>query len=99
LATQFFQSPYWQLDLVAPVLDGIDILGVTATSDGKTTIFGIPILILLEMNQNPNEYPDLPRETDWDCRDTKGLSGNIVSTGKLVMLQQVLTTWFYRSTS
>jgi superfamily II DNA/RNA helicase len=76
-------------------------LGVTATGDGKTAIFGIPILILLEMNQNPNKYPDLPyraKPIGIVVTPTKGLSGNIVSTGKLVMSQQVLT-WFYRSTS
>jgi superfamily II DNA/RNA helicase len=73
----------WQLDLVAPVLDGVDIFGITATGDGKSVVFGIPILILLEMNRNPYNYPDLPyrlRPIGIVVTPTKGLSGNIVSS-------------------
>lgn len=78
----------WQLDLVAPVLDGVDIFGVTATGDGKTVVFGIPILVLLEMNRNSNEYPDLPyrlKPIGIVVTPTKGLSGNIVSSCALLL--------------
>jgi hypothetical protein len=31
-----------------------------ATGDGKSAIFGIPLVVLLEMALNPTVYPELP---------------------------------------
>lgn len=71
----------WQLEIVAKILDGEDVLVVTATGDGKSAIFGVPILIFLELAQNPFYYPDLPhpeKPSGIVITPTKGLSTNIV---------------------
>ncbi|KAF5364901.1 hypothetical protein D9758_008122 [Tetrapyrgos nigripes] len=47
----------WQLPLIAGTLDGDDYLCITATGDGKSALFAIPIIILLEYNRNPELYP------------------------------------------
>ena len=71
----------FQLDIITPTLDGIDGMLLTATGDGKSAAFMIPILVLQEMARNPLEYPDLPR-TSKPIRlvitPTKGLSRNLV---------------------
>ncbi|KIM80574.1 hypothetical protein PILCRDRAFT_822305 [Piloderma croceum F 1598] len=51
----------FQLDIVMPTLNGVDGMLLTATGDGKSAAFMIPILVLQEMACNPLEYPDLPR--------------------------------------
>ncbi|KAK6984339.1 P-loop containing nucleoside triphosphate hydrolase protein [Favolaschia claudopus] len=48
----------FQLDLVAPILDGDDILCCTATGDGKSAAFSVPLLVLNEYNLNPHLYGD-----------------------------------------
>ncbi|KAK6985204.1 p-loop containing nucleoside triphosphate hydrolase protein [Favolaschia claudopus] len=72
----------FQLDLVAPLLDGDDILCCTATGDGKSAAFSVPLLVLNEYNSNPHLYP-----RGLDTRigpmgivvtPTKGLANNIV---------------------
>ena len=41
----------WQLDIVAWVLDGEDVLCVMATGDGKSALFTAPIIVLLEVER------------------------------------------------
>ncbi|KIM86067.1 hypothetical protein PILCRDRAFT_816621, partial [Piloderma croceum F 1598] len=71
----------FQLDIITPTLDGVDGMLLTATGDGKSAAFMIPILVLQEMAHNPLEYPDLP-QTSKPIRlvitPTKGLSRNLV---------------------
>jgi superfamily II DNA/RNA helicase len=43
----------WQLDVVCQVLDLEDVLCTTATGDGKSALFGAPMVVLLEMAKNP----------------------------------------------
>ena len=71
----------FQLDIITPTLDGIDGMLLTATGDGKSAAFMIPILVLQEMARNPLEYPDLPRTSKpigLVITPTKGLSRNLV---------------------
>jgi superfamily II DNA/RNA helicase len=71
-----------QGDLVAPIPDRDDILCLTATGDGKSAAFSVPILVLDEYNSNPHLYPaGLPTRTDpvgMIVTPTKGLATNIV---------------------
>jgi superfamily II DNA helicase RecQ len=46
-----------QEELVAPILDGEDVFCCTATGDGKSAAFSVPILVLNEYNSNPHLYP------------------------------------------
>jgi superfamily II DNA/RNA helicase len=73
----------WQLNVIARVLDREDVLLSTATGDGKSAIFGVPILVLLEIARNPSLYPGSPRTTEHPVglvvTPTKGLAANIVS--------------------
>ena len=50
----------FQLDIIMLTLNGVDVMLLVATGDGKSTTFMIPILVLQEMAHNPLEYPDLP---------------------------------------
>lgn len=71
----------WQLDIVVRILDGEDVLLSTATGDGKSAIFTVPIVVLLEMRQDPGSYPQLPyRDFPMGIviAPTKGLAANIV---------------------
>ncbi|THU79447.1 hypothetical protein K435DRAFT_810712 [Dendrothele bispora CBS 962.96] len=47
----------YQLPLIAKILDGEDVLCITATGDGKSALFAIPIVILREYNTNYHLYP------------------------------------------
>ncbi|KAJ7116267.1 hypothetical protein C8R43DRAFT_902419, partial [Mycena crocata] len=70
-----------QEELVAPILDGEDILCCTATGDGKSAAFSVPILTLNEYNANRHLYPDLPTRLNpvgLVVTPTKGLANNIV---------------------
>ncbi|KAJ7687229.1 hypothetical protein B0H17DRAFT_939604 [Mycena rosella] len=71
-----------QADLVAPILDGDDILCCTATGDGKSAAFSVPILVLNEYNANPDLYPAGLRTRANPVgvifTPTKGLANNIV---------------------
>ncbi|KAG6913732.1 hypothetical protein DXG01_004675 [Tephrocybe rancida] len=72
----------WQLDLVSQILDGGDVLISTATGDGKLAVFAAPLIILLEIQERPLYYPNLPyREFPMGIviSPTKGLASNIVS--------------------
>jgi ATP-dependent helicase YprA (DUF1998 family) len=73
----------YQLTLVSRVLDGEDILFISATGDGKSVAFSIPILVLHEYNSNNQLYfpglPTRPNPMALVITPTKGLSNNIVS--------------------
>ncbi|KAF8056278.1 P-loop containing nucleoside triphosphate hydrolase protein [Lyophyllum atratum] len=71
----------WQLDLISRILDGEDILVSTATGDGKSAIFAVPLVVLLELKRQPAYYPNLLRRAlpmGIVITPTKGLAGNIV---------------------
>jgi superfamily II DNA helicase RecQ len=73
----------WQVTVIAWILDGEDVLCITATGDGKSALFAVPILVLLEVAKNPATYPgfwDQKRKTPVGLviAPTKGLSANIV---------------------
>jgi superfamily II DNA/RNA helicase len=71
-----------QEDLVTAILDGDDILCCTATGDGKSAAFSVPILVLREYNANPALYPPGLRTrlspVGVVVTPTKGLANNIV---------------------
>lgn len=74
----------FQEDLICTILDGADIFCCTATGDGKSSAFSVPILAVLEYNQHPELYPAGLRT----CMNpigvvitpTKGLANNIVGS-------------------
>jgi superfamily II DNA/RNA helicase len=72
----------WQLDVVAWILDGEDVLCITATGDGKSAIFAVPIIVLREVAQNPTKYRGFTvnhkKPVGIVIVPTKGLGGNIV---------------------
>ena len=72
----------WQFKLIVRILDGEDILCCTATGDGKSALFAVPIIVLKEMALNPQLYPNLPVRAlpmGIVVTPTKGLAANIVS--------------------
>ena len=73
-----------QEDLVTLILDGEDVLCCTATGDGKSAAFSVPILALNEYNNNPHLYaPNLRTRVEpvgIVVTPTKGLANNIVGT-------------------
>ncbi|KAJ7035826.1 hypothetical protein C8F04DRAFT_954413, partial [Mycena alexandri] len=71
----------WQLTIVAWILDGEDVLCITATGDGKSALFTVPILVLLEVAQNPGAYSGFGHQKKPVClviSPTKILSANMV---------------------
>ncbi|KAJ7157225.1 P-loop containing nucleoside triphosphate hydrolase protein [Mycena filopes] len=73
----------WQVLVVAWILDGEDVLCVTATGDGKSVLFAVPILVLLEVAKNPALYPGFgdqkkKRPVGLVIAPTKGLAANIM---------------------
>lgn len=80
--------PQWPNGLYAPqqklivrILDGEDIVCCMATGGGKSALFAVPIVVLLELAQNPDLYPDLPSRAlpvGIVITPTKGLAANIV---------------------
>ncbi|KAJ6584403.1 P-loop containing nucleoside triphosphate hydrolase protein [Mycena capillaripes] len=64
------------------MLDGDDVLCCTATGDGKSAAFSVPILVLKEYNANPSIYPPglptRPNPVGIVVTPTKGLANNIV---------------------
>ncbi|KAJ7130700.1 P-loop containing nucleoside triphosphate hydrolase protein [Mycena filopes] len=72
-----------QEDLVSAILDNDNILCCTATGDGKSCAFSIPILVLNEYNTNLAEYPaGLPTRLNpvgLVVTPTKGLAANIIA--------------------
>lgn len=82
-------SPYanglysYQLELVSLILDGNDALFISATGDGKSCAFSVPILVLNEYNRHPDLYPSGLKTVNFPfgivITPTKGLANNIVS--------------------
>ncbi|KAJ6460258.1 P-loop containing nucleoside triphosphate hydrolase protein [Mycena sanguinolenta] len=72
----------WQVTVVAWILDGEDALCITATGDGKSAIFAVPMIVLLEVARNPTKYPGFTtgrkKPVGIVIAPTKGLSTNIV---------------------
>ncbi|KAJ6506196.1 P-loop containing nucleoside triphosphate hydrolase protein [Mycena vitilis] len=72
----------WQLIIVAWILDGEDVLCVTATGDGKSALFTVPIIVLLEVAANPSAYPGFlnhKKPVGIVISPTKGLSANMIT--------------------
>ncbi|KAJ7733723.1 P-loop containing nucleoside triphosphate hydrolase protein [Mycena maculata] len=72
----------WQLIIVAWILDGEEALVVTTTGDGKSALFMVPIIVLLEVAANPAAYPGFvnhKKPVGIVISPTKGLSANMVS--------------------
>ncbi|KAJ6573465.1 hypothetical protein DFH09DRAFT_1312168 [Mycena vulgaris] len=72
----------WQVTVIAWILDGEDVLCITAMGDGKSALFAVPIIVLLEVAKSPAMYPgfgDQKRKTPAGLviAPTKGLSANI----------------------
>ncbi|PBK64862.1 P-loop containing nucleoside triphosphate hydrolase protein [Armillaria solidipes] len=64
------------------ILNGEDLLLCTATGDGKSALFTVPILCHLEVSSLPDSYPKLPvckYPVGLIVTPTKGLAFNIVS--------------------
>ncbi|KAJ7874337.1 P-loop containing nucleoside triphosphate hydrolase protein [Mycena olivaceomarginata] len=71
----------WQLEFIIRILDGKDAICCTATGDGKSALFAVPIIVLREVCANRHLYPDLPTRTTpvgIVITPTKGLASNIV---------------------
>ncbi|KII90231.1 hypothetical protein PLICRDRAFT_53320 [Plicaturopsis crispa FD-325 SS-3] len=72
----------YQLDLVTRAMDGESILAIVPTGGGKSAVYGVPLVVWLEINKNPHLYhPELPRfekPVGLVISPTKGLSANIV---------------------
>ncbi|KAJ6471023.1 P-loop containing nucleoside triphosphate hydrolase protein [Mycena sanguinolenta] len=71
----------WQVTVVAWILDGEDVLCVTTTGDGKSALFAVPMIILLEVAANPAAYPGFmkyKKPVALVIAPTKGLAANIV---------------------
>ncbi|KAJ7903972.1 hypothetical protein B0H13DRAFT_2334986 [Mycena leptocephala] len=70
----------WQLIIVAWILDGEDVFCVTATGDGKSALFTVPILVLLEMAENLGAYLRfVNHKKPVGISPTKGLSANMIN--------------------
>jgi superfamily II DNA/RNA helicase len=73
----------WQLIVIAWILDGGDVLCITATGDGKSAIFAVPMVVLLEVARNPAAYPGFSNQklpVGIVIAPTKGLATNMVRT-------------------
>jgi superfamily II DNA/RNA helicase len=80
----------WQLIIVAWILDGEEVLCVTATGDGKSALFTVPIIVLLEVAANPAVYPgfvNYRQPVGIVISPTKDLSANMV--GRLSQFVEV----------
>ncbi|THU83031.1 hypothetical protein K435DRAFT_871718 [Dendrothele bispora CBS 962.96] len=67
------------------VLAGQNILVFTATGDGKSSFYDIPLLVHKELSENPGLYPPFPvREhpTAIVVTPTKGLADSIIHEAK-----------------
>jgi superfamily II DNA/RNA helicase len=71
-----------QLDLVATILEGGDVLYIAATGSGKSSAFSAPIIVLNEYSNNPGKYREGLRSVSFALgvviTPTKGLANNLV---------------------
>ncbi|THU81363.1 P-loop containing nucleoside triphosphate hydrolase protein [Dendrothele bispora CBS 962.96] len=73
----------FQLDSIPLILDNQDIFCITATGEGKSALFAIPILVHEEIFKNKISYPEFLAPIRQEpvgivVTPTKGLSNNIV---------------------
>ncbi|KAF9058741.1 P-loop containing nucleoside triphosphate hydrolase protein [Rhodocollybia butyracea] len=84
--------PQWELGLrdfqrewIPLVLDHQNLVAFTATGDGKSVLFLVPILIHLELSTNPLQYTNFPVQHQavvMVITPTKGLATSILSEAK-----------------
>lgn len=72
-----------QLICIPKILNLEDIFAIDATGGGKSALFGVPILIHLEISRNPTLYPSFnvpirSKPVGVIVTPTKGLASNIV---------------------
>ena len=72
-----------QLICIPKILDLHDVFAIDATGGGKSALFGVPILVHLEISKNPNSYPTFAVPIHLNpigvvVTPTKGLASNIV---------------------
>ncbi|KAF5349397.1 hypothetical protein D9758_015511 [Tetrapyrgos nigripes] len=71
----------FQLENIPRVLDGENLLVFTATGDGKSSFYDVPVLVHMELAANPQLYAPFPiRETPVAIvvTPTKGLANSII---------------------
>ncbi|KAL0565337.1 hypothetical protein V5O48_016686 [Marasmius crinis-equi] len=73
----------FQKDSILKILDRQQVLCITATGDGKSALFAIPILVHSEIGKSPSEYPQFhvsvrEKAVGLVVTPTKGLANNIV---------------------
>ncbi|THU95226.1 P-loop containing nucleoside triphosphate hydrolase protein [Dendrothele bispora CBS 962.96] len=73
----------FQLESIPLILDNLDLFAITATGDGKSALFAIPILVHDEIFNNSSSYPSFHVPIRQDpigivVTPTKGLANNIV---------------------
>ncbi|KAL0057544.1 hypothetical protein AAF712_015815 [Marasmius tenuissimus] len=74
----------FQRQSILKILNQQQLLCITATGDGKSALFAIPILVHREIGRNPKEYPQFNVEirrkpAGLVVIPTKGLANNIVT--------------------
>jgi superfamily II DNA/RNA helicase len=73
----------FQLNTIPIILDNEDLFAITATGDGKSALFAVPILVHLEISKSPDLYPKFKipirkKPVGIVVTPTKGLANNIV---------------------
>ncbi|EEB88771.1 hypothetical protein MPER_13216 [Moniliophthora perniciosa FA553] len=73
----------FQRESISTILDQVDLMCITATGDGKSALFAVPILVHLEIIRNPSKYPKFnilmkEKPVGLVVIPTKGLGNNIV---------------------
>ncbi|THU81188.1 P-loop containing nucleoside triphosphate hydrolase protein [Dendrothele bispora CBS 962.96] len=75
----------FQLENIPRVLDGDKLLVFTATGDGKSSLYDVPLLVHLELAANPELYPPFPIRKNPIAvvvTPTKGLAESIIHEAK-----------------
>ncbi|THU91468.1 hypothetical protein K435DRAFT_841004 [Dendrothele bispora CBS 962.96] len=73
----------FQAESIPLILDNQDLFAITATGDGKSALFAVPILVHTEISRNPDLYPTFSvnirkKPVGIVITPTKGLANNIV---------------------
>ncbi|THV01139.1 P-loop containing nucleoside triphosphate hydrolase protein [Dendrothele bispora CBS 962.96] len=73
----------FQQDSIPIILDNQDLFAITATGNGKSALFAVPILVHLEISENMDLYPKFSspirkKPVGIVVTPTKGLANNIV---------------------
>ncbi|KAF8202010.1 P-loop containing nucleoside triphosphate hydrolase protein [Mycena galopus ATCC 62051] len=73
-----------QVQPILHILDGRDVILCTATGDGKSAVFTVPIICHMAVNEAPTDFPKFrgirARPVGVVITPTKGLARNIVET-------------------